>query len=129
MRGHRDFDLRMDRDFDERGPFQGGGNPNYHGNNPHHMSGLPPPQIKVPVPCTFFASPAGCRFGDGCRNIHDMGDSRGDMRKPRPESSHRPEFDNPENTDEIKKVEMGKRICYEFKNKGRLDLRGTCVRL
>ena len=39
------------------------------------MQDFTQPQIKIPVPCTFFASPLGCRFGDGCRNIH--ADNRG----------------------------------------------------
>ena len=40
------------------------------GNNSLQMQDFIQPQIKIPVPCTFFASPLGCRFGDGCRNIH-----------------------------------------------------------
>ena len=44
-------------------------------NNPLPTQDFIQPQIKIPVPCTFFASPLGCRFGDGCRNIH--ADNRG----------------------------------------------------
>lgn len=80
-RGGGRFDGRGDGRFDGgRGNFRDrmdnmGPPMNFdHGfNDPGYFQG----PVRGPVPCTFFASAQGCRFGDSCKNIHD---STGNLR-------------------------------------------------
>ena len=81
-RGGGRFDGRGEGRFDGgRGNFRGDRMDNMgppmnfdHGFN---NTGLFQGPARGPVPCTFFASVQGCRFGDGCKNIHD---STGNLR-------------------------------------------------
>ena len=64
--------------------------PNFQHQNQHHQQQQQHGN-KAPVPCPFFNQPQGCKFGDGCRNIHDP---RAIGVRPEPQPRYLQEVDN-----------------------------------